>query len=107
MKMKTLQKIITLAVLLLATPAALPAADVPKPPAKPNILIILVDDMGFSDLGCYGSEIKTPNIDRLAANGMKFADMYVRLNPSVTVDLKYHEQDIPLLEVLGLKNEYD
>ena len=36
---------------------------------KPNMLIILVDDMGYSDIGCYGSEIKTPNIDRLAAGG--------------------------------------
>jgi len=42
----------------------------------PNILIILVDDMGYSDIGCYGGEVRTPNIDRLAANGMKFAEMY-------------------------------
>ena len=40
------------------------------------ILVILVDDMGYSDLGCYGGEIRTPNIDRLAANGMKFSAMY-------------------------------
>lgn len=45
-------------------------------PTKPNILIILVDDMGYSDIGCFGSEIQTPNIDRLAAGGMKFAEMY-------------------------------
>jgi len=44
--------------------------------SPPNILIILVDDMGYSDLGCYGGEIRTPNIDRLAANGMKFSSMY-------------------------------
>ena len=74
--MKITQKFLTLALLLLAMPAALPAADVPKLPAKPNILIILVDDMGYSDIGCYGSEIKTPHIDRLAANGMKFTQMY-------------------------------
>jgi len=42
----------------------------------PNILVILVDDMGYSDIGCYGGEIRTPNIDRLAANGVKFAEMY-------------------------------
>ena len=70
------KRIITLAVLLLAPPAALPAAEPAKAAAKPNILIILVDDMGYSDIGCYGSEIKTPNIDRLAAGGMKFAQMY-------------------------------
>ncbi len=68
--------IVTLAVLLLASPAVLPAAEPAKPPARPNILIILVDDMGYSDIGCFGSEIKTPNIDRLAGNGIKFAEMY-------------------------------
>src|SRR4051812_1040836 len=45
-------------------------------PARPNILIILVDDMGFADLGCYGSEIPTPNIDRLAAGGLRFTQFY-------------------------------
>ncbi len=41
--------------------------------AKPNILHIMLDDLGFSDLGCYGSEIATPNIDALAASGQRFA----------------------------------
>ena len=39
----------------------------------PNIVLILCDDMGFSDLGCYGSEIQTPNIDNLAGNGVRFS----------------------------------
>ena len=43
---------------------------------RPNIIIILVDDMGYSDIGCYGSEIETPNIDRLAANGLRFTQFY-------------------------------
>lgn len=43
---------------------------------RPNIIIILVDDMGFSDVGCYGSEIETPNIDRLAQNGLRFTQFY-------------------------------
>jgi arylsulfatase A-like enzyme len=43
---------------------------------KPNIIVILVDDMGYSDIGCYGSEIKTPNLDRLAANGARFSQFY-------------------------------
>ncbi len=44
---------------------------------KPNIIYILVDDLGYGDLGCYGQEIiKTPNIDRLAAEGMRFTDQY-------------------------------
>lgn len=42
----------------------------------PNIVLIMVDDMGFSDLGCYGGEIETPNIDRLAADGVRFANFY-------------------------------
>ena len=67
-------KILVLTALLLTPLAALQSAE--AKPAKPNILIILVDDMGYSDIGCYGSEIRTPNIDRLAANGMKFAQMY-------------------------------
>ncbi len=45
-------------------------------PKKPNILLIMVDDMGFSDIGCYGGEIDTPNIDRLAANGVRFTQFY-------------------------------
>ncbi|MEM8735888.1 MAG: sulfatase-like hydrolase/transferase, partial [Planctomycetota bacterium] len=43
---------------------------------RPNIIIVLVDDMGFSDIGCYGSEIETPNLDRLAANGLRFTQFY-------------------------------
>ncbi len=43
---------------------------------RPNIIVILADDMGFSDVGCFGSEIKTPNIDRLAANGIRFTQFY-------------------------------
>jgi arylsulfatase len=43
---------------------------------RPNIIVILVDDMGFSDIGCYGSEIPTPNIDKLAANGLRFTQFY-------------------------------
>ena len=46
------------------------------PDDRPNIVLILADDMGFSDLGCYGSEIPTPNIDRLAGGGLRFSQMY-------------------------------
>lgn len=57
---------------ILAALAALPlfAAE------RPNIILIMVDDMGFSDLGCYGGEIATPNIDRLAAGGVRFSQFY-------------------------------
>jgi len=45
-------------------------------PAKPNIVLILADDLGFSDIGCYGGEIATPNLDRLAADGIRLTQMY-------------------------------
>ena len=43
---------------------------------RPNILIILTDDMGFSDLGCFGGEIETPNLDALASHGLRFTEFY-------------------------------
>ncbi len=43
---------------------------------KPNFLVILVDDMGYSDLGCYGGEIDTPNLDKLASKGLRFTQFY-------------------------------
>ena len=43
---------------------------------KPNFLFILADDLGYSDLGCYGSEIDTPNLDKLAANGLRYSQFY-------------------------------
>ena len=49
------------------------AADAPP---KPNIVLIMTDDMGFSDIGCYGGEIQTPNIDKLANSGLKFSQFY-------------------------------
>lgn len=48
----------------------LPAAE------RPNVVVIMVDDMGFSDLGCYGSEIETPHLDALAENGLRFSQLY-------------------------------
>jgi len=49
------------------------AADKPK---RPNVIIILADDMGFSDVGCYGGEIHTPNIDHFATQGVRFSQFY-------------------------------
>jgi len=51
-------------------PAGLRASD------RPNFLFILVDDMGFSDVGCYGGEIATPHLDSLAANGLRYTQFY-------------------------------
>jgi arylsulfatase len=56
--------------LLLATLTALPA------PQRPNVVLILADDLGYSDLGCYGSEIATPNLDGLANQGVRFTQFY-------------------------------
>ena len=47
-----------------------------KKATRPNLILIMADDMGYSDIGCYGSEIHTPNIDWLAANGMRFTEFY-------------------------------
>ncbi len=58
-----------LAILLASAPLAAAAAG----PSLPNVLVILADDLGFSDLGCYGGEIDTPHLDRLAAGGLRFS----------------------------------
>lgn len=63
-------------------PASLFAQDTgsPEPPThsatRPNIVLIMCDDMGWSDIGCYGGEVQTPNLDRLAAEGMRFTQFY-------------------------------
>ncbi len=44
--------------------------------SRPNIIVILADDMGYSDIGCFGSEIETPNIDQLASNGLRMSQFY-------------------------------
>ena len=63
--------------LLLATACATTAdPSTPTTAERPNVLLIMVDDMGYSDLGCYGSEIQTPNLDRLASNGIRFTQFY-------------------------------
>jgi hypothetical protein len=49
---------------------------VSKKPDRPNIVLIMADDLGYSDLGCYGSEIKTPNLDKLASEGLRFRTFY-------------------------------
>ncbi|WP_291041754.1 sulfatase-like hydrolase/transferase [Dyadobacter sp. 50-39] len=46
------------------------------PDTRPNIILIMVDDLGYSDIGAFGSEIKTPNIDQLAGEGIRFREFY-------------------------------
>jgi arylsulfatase len=69
---------VVLAVMSLVSAGALGQA------TRPNIVVILADDLGYSDLSCYGSEIPTPNIDRLAEQGVRFTDFHnaVRCCPS-------------------------
>ena len=70
--------------------------------SSPNILIILNDDMGFSDIGCYGGEIETPNLDRLAAGGLRYSQFYntARCSPSrasLLTGLHPHQTGIGIL----------
>jgi arylsulfatase A-like enzyme len=88
---------------LLAFPALTPAAD----PAKPNVLLILADDLGFSDPGCYGGEIATPNLDALAKNGLRFTQFYntARCWPTRAAILTgYYAQQVRRDTVPGLKS---
>ena len=76
---------------------------------KTNIVLIMADDMGFSDIGCFGSEIETKNLDSLAKNGLKFSQMYncARCCPtraSLLTGLSSHKAGIGLMtENLGTK----
>jgi arylsulfatase len=67
------------------------------PEGQPNILLLLADDMGFSDAGCYGGEVETPNLDRLAMGGLRFSQHYstARCWPSrATILTGYYAQQI-------------
>lgn len=64
-----------------AAPALVYAADAPR---RPNVVLILGDDMGFSDMGAFGSEIKTPNLDSLANAGVRFTNFYTHASCSPT-----------------------
>ena len=67
---------IRLSIILLLLVCGLSSSAQGKTTGKPNIIVILTDDMGYSDIGCFGSEIQTPNIDRLAANGLRYTHFY-------------------------------
>ena len=51
-------------------------APVSAPTGAPNVIYIVFDDLGFADLGCYGSEIETPHIDALAAGGLRYTNFH-------------------------------
>ncbi|MCA9249470.1 MAG: sulfatase-like hydrolase/transferase, partial [Planctomycetales bacterium] len=52
------------------------AASLESAEPKPNIILIMADDMGYSDIGCYGGDIQTPHLDRMAAEGLRFTHFY-------------------------------
>ncbi len=84
---------------------SLPAAE--PPPARPNILIILADDLGFSDTACYGGDIATPNLDALAKDGLRFTQFYntARCWPSRAAILTgYYAQQIRRDTIPGVKS---
>ncbi len=75
--------------------------------ARPNVLVILVDDLGYSDLGCYGGEIATPNLDRLAAGGLRFTQFYntARCWPTRAAILTgYYAQQVRRDKLPGVKS---
>lgn len=69
-----MQRLLILSILL--PWAAIHTAQAEQPDKRPNIVIILADDLGYSDIGCYGSEIKTPNLDYLAGQGIRLTQFY-------------------------------
>lgn len=102
--------VLALGVWLLGTFASPVAAADAK---RPNIILIVADDLGFSDLGCYGGEIRTPNIDRLAAEGLRLtqfynnavcnvtrASMLTGLNPRFGKGVLLHGNMVTIAEVL-------
>lgn len=90
------QKSLVVVVVILLAQAGSPSRAAGRD-GKPNFLVILADDMGFSDAGCYGGEIETPNLDRLAADGLRFTRFYntARCWPSrATLLTGYYAQQV-------------
>src|SRR5437016_5646049 len=90
--------------MFLAAPVTLHSAG---PAPKPNILIILADDMGFPDASCYGGEISTPNLDSLAKDGLRFTQFYntARCWPSRAAILTgYYAQQVRRDTVPGVRS---
>lgn len=73
--MPNLPRILAMPIVVFVLAAVVPAG-ASLADDRPNIVILMADDMGFSDIGCYGGEIPTPNIDALAADGVRFTQFY-------------------------------
>lgn len=77
MKLRTKAALLAASLLAgLSLSSAAARAEKPAPASRPNILLVLVDDMGFSDLGAFGSEIRTPNLDRIAQDGLRLTNFH-------------------------------
>ena len=115
-KLKYPVAVVACAGLLASSCAAQQPANVPQranAQSKPNLIMILADDLGFSDLGCYGGEIETPNLDRLAAGGLQFSHyrtsaMCVTTRASLLTGMEYNmagkqamSRGIPIARALG------
>jgi arylsulfatase len=101
-----LRSLLTILLLAFSTLAAAAAAKAAEP-TRPNVLLIVADDMGFSDAGCYGGEIATPNLDNLAANGLRFTQFYntARCWPTRAAGLTgYYAQQVRRDTVPGIKS---
>lgn len=71
-----IKSVVLFCVLILCVTATTNPLQAAEKSARPNIVLMMCDDLGFSDLGCYGSEIRTPNLDQLASQGMRFTQFY-------------------------------
>jgi arylsulfatase A-like enzyme len=98
-------------VILVATALVASLASSPETrgaePTRPNVLIFLADDLGFSDLGCYGGEIATPNLDALAAHGLRFTQFYnaARCWPTrASILTGYYPQQVRRDSVPGIRS---
>lgn len=102
-KRRLLVTALRLTLLLAAALCCVPSAQAQRAKgARPNVLIILADDLGWSDVGCYGSEISTPSIDALAEGGLRFTQFYnsARCSPSrasLLTGLNPHQVGVPVL----------
>src|SRR5215475_14115844 len=108
--MKTMRETRTQRVLIaLAVLTALNHMLVAAEPARPNVLLIVADDMGFSDAGCYGGEIATPNLGALAKAGLRFTQFYntARCWPSRAAILTgYYAQEVRRDTVPAIKSGF-
>jgi arylsulfatase len=107
MKLTRLSTAAVLAVLILALAAPAPAqqAAAGQGARRPNIVIILGDDLGFADIGAFGSEIKTPNFDNLANEGVRFTNFYTHATCSPTRSMLLSGVDTHI-NGLGNMDEY-